>query len=407
MDTPSFLTLVQLQETYQKILDYKEEIDEEDIISPTPFLSIEQALDHLEKAKKHEAAQLGDVYDYLIQLDNYLKQFELYKNITLQFFSKLDDYTKKYVQQSIHYIGIENFTKKLFEDFSEGRYIQTGVQLSIDLLQQHIKKFTDNYQQFQVKENRKKARLFDELQKYRDEVDENATLFDYIKRIVPPSPNLSKERLAAIKLGYKTQQKKVLRDLIDHKPNKLARPLHRLKQALSSGRTDLLQNALNKLAKVIAPTIIKEPINHAHLKNKLIDVKGTAEPGSRMTMRVNKKLPVSIIVGNQGGFIFNRVELDFGDNTILCYNKDFDFLPNHKYLLHVHLKKNFPFLGLHDPLTQKSFDINEVESVVKCTTCGNFMYDFSVEDNSGICAFPKCKGKQFYKPADTQFWVEK
>ena len=133
-----------------------------------------------------------------------------------------------------------------------------------------------------------------------------------------------------------------------------------------------------------------------------------ADRQTKITTRgkLNDKQKIKLEVDKIGAFYLENLELNFGENTIIYENESFGFLLEKPSILTVQLNKIHLFLGRYDPLTQKAFEIQELNDIVRCKDCRNFLYDFSVEENEGRCMIKNCESKAFYNAKNAKFWVK-
>jgi hypothetical protein len=177
-------------------------------------------------------------------------------------------------------------------------------------------------------------------------------------------------------------------------------------EALRSNDNEKMQVFLDRATKEIAKTYIVYPKNNAILKEKLVNISGKSEANTHVLLTINNKRKIKLAVDKNGDFHLENIELNFGQNTIVYENESFGFLENEPHVLTLQLNKTYLFLGRYDPLTQKAFEISELNEIWRCKSCRNFSYNFSVEENEGRCIIKKCESKAFYTAADAKFWVK-
>lgn len=210
--------------------------------------------------------------------------------------------------------------------------------------------------------------------------------------------------LNQLKKGYFYLKQLELNDYIANKENKFTNILKVFQAALLQQNQLQITYALGEIKKLVQNTIITTPTNYSKLYQKLLILKGLSEPNTTVVIKVNNNTKYQTLVNNKGEFAIFDIPLTFGDNSILYQNKEFGFLDDCPQFLHLFVEQVYPFSGLHDPVTQKIFEKNEIQIILRCKTCLNFMYDFSVSENNQSCTIPNCYGKTFYNFEENEFW---
>ncbi|MGB1241551.1 MAG: hypothetical protein ACPG49_03455 [Chitinophagales bacterium] len=403
--SPIKFHLAQLKDVFGKLLKIKTLVDEDEVIAVNVFYKAEQELKYLEQLEAPSLSQIKTLENYLICLKRYLHQFEQYSKITKSFFLKASETLEKSVLEgSYHFLAAKNMARQLFHYFIEGTYFKIGLQKSVDKLKHLIASFWEQMPSLEVKTPIGDFDIFKAISKHSpDSFDLNA----YLSEHIDISPNrISATRIKQIKEGYYYLYRKSLVNKIEGKEYKLAKRLTLLETGLRKQNEQVIYKALRLMQQLIKPTAITSPTNYMNTQQKLIKLTGLSEPDSTIILVINRQRPLKMVVTKDEKFVFNNIELKFGDNTLICYNRDFLFLDNHKYHLHIHLERHYPFIGMHDPLTQKDFQESEAQIIMRCTTCKNYEYDFSVEENNNLCVFPKCEGRSFWNWEDTEYWME-
>lgn len=402
--------LQKLTEVFQELLKIKDSVDKDDIISAEIFAEAERDLSHLKTLTNPSNDAIEYLEQDLIQLKHYLLQFKEYSKYTKAFFEKINKELKDSNLQSSHsYLTVQNLARQIFDDFSEGKYFKVGLEYSINQIKHFMKVFWRQVPNLKTKAPMDELPIFQTAYQVQQQQEE-PEVFDlqtYLSKHLDTRPNrIAASRITQIKEGYYRLYHKVLTDKIYDKSYKLEKRLKFLEMGLRKQNEEIIYKALRLIQQLVQPTAIKSPMNYLNTQQKLIKVIGISEPNSTMVLIINKQKPLKTIVAADQSFEFDDIELEFGDNTLICYNQNFLFLDNHKYHLHVHLERHYPFIGMYDPLTQKAFQENEAQIIVRCTTCRNYEYDFSVEENNNRCVFPKCEGRTFWNWEDTEYWVE-
>ncbi|MFK7907487.1 MAG: hypothetical protein AB8B69_20290 [Chitinophagales bacterium] len=397
--------LAQLKDVFQELLKIRASVDEDEVIAVHVFYKAEQQLKYLEELEVAPFSQIKALENHLICLKKYLFQFEQYSKITKSFFQKTSEILEKSVLESSYpFLAAQKMARQLFHHFIEGHYFKVGLQKSIDQLKHLIASFWKQMPSLETKIPIGDFEIFKTVSKHpTEEFDLNA----YLSEHIDISPNqMSATRTKQVKEGYYYLYRKALVNRIQGKEYKLAKRLTLLETGLRKQNEQVIYKALRLMQRLIQPTSITSPTNYTNTQQKLIKLTGLSEPDSTMILIINRQRPLKMIVAKDEKFVFDNIELTFGDNTLICYNQDFLFLDNHKYHLHIHLERHYPFIGMHDPLTQKDFQESEAQIIMRCTTCKNYEYDFSVEENNNVCVFPKCEGKSFWNWEDTEYWME-
>lgn len=392
----------QLKEQYTELERFKRKIDPDSNIRPELFLQIAHQIKAISHTKIAAQDQLQHIVEQLKKLQDYLSQFEAFRRMSLTFFEETKSVSKIIRQTSIPYIAAKEYFRQIFENFKKGDYLQTGLYASIQLMEQYIEQF---YQQTAEKINDAPFSQITLSSPSQNRISDLPALKQYIATNTSLTPDIASARMIEITKGFFTLKRKELYLATTGKEYKLSKRLELLKHTLIKGDTEQIITALRTLSNMVHVTQLLSPINHSTTPKKLIAVTGTTEPATKVTILLNKKTSMETLADKKGAFIFEEVELEFGDNTIEYQNNELFFLAQQKGILHLKLETSYPFLGLHDPMTQKAFQPSEAAIIIRCQTCQNFMYDFAMEENNGECAIPKCDGREFVNIDDTEFWV--
>lgn len=217
--------------------------------------------------------------------------------------------------------------------------------------------------------------------------------------------NYDHQRLQDIRLAFHRMKKEEVKAFLRGEEYVYQRPLAALQAALISRDQEELHVALMAWQKLLTPLRIVTPGNYTRTQVKLARIEGFVEPNSMIALEVNQEYRLKTRADKHGHFTFKEADLTFGDNTLVCYNQDFLFVDNFRFFLHIHLERHYYFMGRHDPFTQRAFQADDLHSIVRCKTCHNFMYDYSVTENHGYCTMADCSSKAFFKDRDTEFWL--
>ncbi len=213
------------------------------------------------------------------------------------------------------------------------------------------------------------------------------------------------QRLQDIRLAFHRMKKEEVTAFLRGEEYPYERPLAILKEALLKKDQKELHVALLAWQKILTPLRIISPGNYSRTQVKLARIEGYSEPNSLVALEVNQSYRLKTRVDKNGHFTFDQADLAFGDNTLVLYNHDFLFIDNFRFFLHIHLERHYYFMGRHDPFTQRAFQADELDSITRCKTCNNFMYDYSVMENHGYCTMTDCSSKAFFDSKDTEFWL--
>lgn len=402
--------LQKLSEVFQELLRIRSIVDTDEIIAVDIFLQSERELSHLQKQERPSLEEIKSLEKDLVRLKHYLLQFEEYSNLTKAFFQKIAEESGDAKLEASHaYLTVQKLARQIFEDFSEGKYFGIGLQKSVDSLKYFMRTFWRQFPDLSEKEPIGDSAIFQAAyQKHRkNEPESPFDLHHYLSQYMDTSrSSIAASRIKQIKEGYYRLYQRVLINSIKGVDYKLTKRVKLLETGLRKQNEQVINKALRLIQQLVQPTAIKSPINYLKTQKKLIKVTGISEPTSTMILTVNQQKKLRTIVADDQSFEFGDIELEFGDNDLICYNQDFLFLDNHKYHLHIHLERHYPFIGMYDPLTQKAFQESEAQLIVRCTTCKNYEYDFSVEENNNRCVFPKCEGRTFWNWEDMEYWME-
>lgn len=408
--------LSKLTEVFQELLKIKSSVDPEGIIAVAIFHRIEEGLAEMHKTISPSLIRLKSIETELIRLKHYLEEFDQYSRLSKRFFKETNQkFDANVLQSSYPFLAAKNIARQLFEDFMEGRYFTIGLKKSIDQLKHFMRLFWKQNSLPEAKIPIDKFEIFEQV--YQKENEGDFDLNAYLSEYIDTTPNkISATRIKQIKGGYYHLYRKALVHLIEKKEDvkgkqkeedyKLAKRLALLETGLRKQNEQVIYKALRLIQQLVQPVAILTPTNYTNTQQKLIKLTGISEPKSTMVLLINNQPPLKVVVGDDQKFVFDDIELQFGDNTLICYSQDFLFLDNHKYHLHIHLERHYPFIGMYDPLTQKAFQENEAQIIVRCTTCRNYEYDFSVEENNNRCVFPKCEGQTFWNWEDREYWMD-
>ena len=393
----------QLQEHYREILKLKQQADPESVVNQQVFIRLHQQISRHEWDALPAHDYLEHTFEQLNKLREYLYQFEAFRRMSLSFFKEAKKIPVAEAKKNVHYTAAKQFFKQIYEDFKAGRFIQSGMYASIQQMEKHTKAF-HHFIAKSKQEQPPEMVIFEPI--HRQEEEEDApTLVEFVQGKLSTTPDIPKTRLEQITKGYFVLKAKELSLFTNGENFKLSKRLEFLKKGLTEGETQKILTAVRLLSQMVAPTRITSPTNYITTSKKLIQITGTTEPGTDIIIILNEKVQQETLAKDDGSFVFPLLELEFGKNTIEYYNNELFFLNQQRGYLHITLDAKLPFLGMHDPLTQKAFQESEATIIRRCSTCQSFMYDFSIEENNDECAVPKCDGRDFYEMDDTEFWL--
>jgi len=407
--TAKYQSVYSLRKAYNSLLVSWQKADSHQLINTRLLDELEQQILVLESRQQAEnilQARLIYIEEQIVKLKAYLVDFKRFKEQTIAFFEEISHTLQTTTTEDAKTVGLHNSyystiqtqAKQLFDDFEAGRYWRSGIAASVDLLLQYI----ESCKYWQSKE----APVFSPPNKILHEsLMPDSTVQNYLNKLGATALYDAKH-LSVIKQAYYDLRMLTLIQRVRKGVHPLEKPLNRLRAALKAPSRANVRQALQYLSKYVKPTIIINPQNFSTVKQKVLDITGTTEPNTQVSIIVNKMATHTVKANAKGVFLFKTIELEFGSNKIQYYNHVYHFLQQRYPVLHLNVITDYLFMGLHDPLTQKAFEQDEIELIVRCASCHNFMYDFAIEENEGYCAMPKCGHKQFYRQGDPNFWVK-
>ena len=336
----------------------------------------------------------------LLKVKTYLEQYKQFLKIQ----EENQEVSKECSKAALfHFSMAKHLEKQIALDFKEGRFVNIGLQNKIDLFVHHLKKFKETSEESRVHQEARKL-MDKKIQRLQKAYPEQSMAEIAAREILPPS-KFSHATLAQIEATYFVLCREEAKWRWNGKTFKIGEELLQLKEALIKRDGELLQETLNNIReKIVQPHIVSPDVS-VPLPYKYVNIKGVGEPNSLVLMLVNETgLSLSTPTDEKGNFVFENTELQFGINQIMFLDERYFFTDEDIQTYSISVAERYPFTGLHDPATQKAFANEEVNEIVRCMTCHNFMYDFSAIDNERTCTIPNCNGKDFWRVYETEFW---
>lgn len=395
--------------SYKELLQLRQQNDPDHCINNTPFEDLKKDIEKLKNKTEISQKRKAILEQKISSLQAYLREFATFDRLQNKRAQLTHNLPKETLHKSINYIAMDRYAAQLTEDFGAANYLRSGIAPSIQRFKFHFEKFIDKHFKNTTHLKNKKSNILNEvLEKSLFEKithkDNYENVFTYVQHNFSDTLELPASKVLQLKRGYHLHHQKVVEDEILGKKNKLKEPLDLLKKAFMTGNNAQYQKAILSLQRTIKSINIQTPNNYASVRHKLLNILGTTEPNSAINLIVNNSRNFEAMATNAGEFKFEDIELRTGENLLIFFNQKYALIDDRQYHLHISLSLDYPFMGLYDPLTQKAFATNEIDMIVRCQTCGNFMYDFSVEDNDDDCTFPKCNGRKFAGHQQPAFW---
>ncbi|OWY24545.1 hypothetical protein C7N43_19540 [Sphingobacteriales bacterium UPWRP_1] len=400
------ISATELQNLYAQLLDLKNKADKEGVVAPGRFAILQQQTENLQTPVT--AHRLIYLHNQLQQFMQYMQQFDRYKKAVSVFFANHKSNNNFTYEQLLRYFFIQNLSRRLFDDFCAGNYLETHIEPSINLLLNliagYVKCESRLMQHPPTPADIEKLPVFNVLK----QPTGNLPLKEYVKRFFPNETafTFSSKRLGSIAGGFFMLSAYELKDTFLGKPNPFTPLLAQLKEALLTHNHAQVSHVLNKMTQLIPPVIINTPGNNSTTRFKVIDIQGTAPPNSGVILILNNNTQFTTQANEQGFFTFAKTELQSGQNTLQCYSPQYQFLYPSVPVYCITFVAAFPFTGRIDPVTQQPLTETEIESIWRCANCKNYMFSYSVEDNNGVCVILKCNGKTFYNHRQKEFWTQ-
>ena len=392
----SKISIKQLKAEFDALLLHKKKIDPEHIVNLQIFENFEQKYHKTVQNSEISSKKTAFLQNELKALGIYLKHFSLFLGLYEQFLQR-----EKMAKKDAAFHQASHFINIMLETFTEGKYVEIGVIEQIDLLRNaliNLQKKPENIKKTVEKSDN--IALFDDFETSKSDISSYFTEKKLHKN------SLSAAEFAKLKKAYDDLKQDMMRHLLLRKKYKYNNLVNAFSKALRSQDAAKMQVFLGKAKKEIVATRIEAPKNKAILDEKLVNISGKGEANSNILLIINNKQKIKLEVDKIGAFYLENLELNFGENTIIYENESFGFLLEKPSILTVQLNKIHLFLGRYDPLTQKAFEIQELNDIVRCKDCRNFLYDFSVEENEGRCMIKNCESKAFYNAKNAKFWVK-
>lgn len=399
------ISATELQNLYTQLLEIKNKADKEGVVAHGRFTLLQQQTENLQKpVAVHLLLYLHNQLHLFLQ---YMLQFDRYKKAVTTFFTNHIPDNSFFYEQNLRYLFIQNLARRLFADFSAGNYLETGIEPSVNLLINLISGYEQGkgrfLQQPVTLADIEKLPVFNALKQQ----NSNLPLGEYMKRFFPNETafTFSAKRLGSIAGGFFMLSARELKDTLQGKPNLFSPLLAQLKEALITHNHAQVSQVLNKMTQLIPPVRITNP-GRSTTNFKVIDIQGTAPPNSGVTLLLNNNIQFATQANEQGHFAFDKTELQPGQNTLQCYSPQYHFLYPLIPVFYITFLAAFPFAGRIDPVTQQPLTETAIEFIWRCANCKNYMFNYSVEDNSGVCVILKCNGKTFYNHHQKEFWTQ-
>lgn len=411
------LSLEQLEKNWQELLRFHQKIDPRHILPNWLLTRIGQQLKHLQNDPLLSESQVQRFHQTIEQLRSYLHQFQIF-SVNRQLLHEFQKKQRKQNKATLpaplnkqHYIAAQAYEKQLLKDFTRAAYWSGDISHTVSQFDYYVRQMQQQIEAPPPEAFKTSAELelftshqagIDAIQTNKSDKKDPVTL--YVKSQITAVPRLEPERMEQIKQGYFFLQNEVMRNYIKRLPHRLTKPLAILLKTLKSGHRIHINHALQNLKKYIKPMIIDEPKNFSTAPQRLIRMLGHAEPLSTVVIQVNNEEVTKLRADIVGDFRLDDITLKFGENIITCYSAEYFFLDNVPLILHLHFEESYPFIGRNDPLTQKLFQKEELNMIIKCQICGNFQYDFSIEETDGYCTIMDCDGSEFWNHHEPRFW---
>ena len=389
-------SIKQLKSEYDALLLYKRKIDPQNIIPLHIFSNFEEKYQKTAEKSDFLPKKLKNLQNELQALSIYLGHFSIFLGLYEQFLQR-----EKMAKKDVAFYQAKNFIDVTLESFTNGNDVEIGLIQQIELLRNaisNLKKKPENTKK--TIEKSENLPLFEEFRASKQEI------YAFVAEKKLYKNGLSAAKSTKLKKAYNHLQLQHLQYTAKRKSYRYRFLVKYFGEALRSNDNEKMQVFLDRATKEIAKTYIVYPKNNAILTEKLVNISGKSEANTNVLLTINNKRKIKLAVDKNGDFHVEKLELHFGQNTIAYENESFGFLEKKPTILELQLNKNYLFLGRYDPLTQKAFEVSELNEIWRCKSCRNFSYNFSVQENEDRCIIKKCESKTFYTAEDAQFWVK-
>ncbi|QQS29752.1 MAG: hypothetical protein IPM47_02005 [Sphingobacteriales bacterium] len=406
-----FVTINDILTLYQHLLEMRTTIDGDGSLCPKLFDRLNDELTKVINLKEQqfEALRLKDLSRQIESLFQYLEQFRFFKETVNTFFNLFPSEQKDVFEDHSRYLQIQLTIRRLFTDFQEGNYLQSRIILSLDRLKSLIQTYSEHREQRKIEQQNLDCQIpLNSLPIFTPLQDTNYDgLSTYMGQFFPKNTaaNYTSEQLTQIEHGYFSLKVEALKAELNKKNSLYAPLLPDLKQALKENDHPRIRIILQTMSELAPPIQITRPGNDGKNYFKVIQVQGTAPPDSPVSIVLNGTHQYNTHANPAGKFSFEHIELNPGQNTLICFNPRLRFMyPDVQR--QIHLIEKLPFEGRIDPVTQQYLEPENIDTIVRCEKCRNYMYAYSVSENDNICVILKCNSKNFYKNSQPEFWTE-
>ncbi len=401
--------LNELKLLYQQLKRQKQELDVENNISEQIFVSIEETIRDEEINTENKAMALTALQTKLTQLSQYLSNYSFFNMLTNKREVLKQNFPQELLEKSYNFRAAENYISQITQYFKEGQFLKTGLVTTCAQLNTYLDNCPKEMRQLQqiVHPAQHPLQLTGFSKYYQQQATKSMVgLQAFIAKEINTNTNIPIKWLQAIEKGFTNLRLKSMQHRAEGKPFTLNKPIKKLKKALQNFDDDALLKAIAEFKEQVPQSKIVSHQNNSRILDKRIDLKGRSAENSMVLVRLNNQKKWEVPTNKKGVFVVPDIELKFGENLIEFENKDFGFLEAAPQIFRIQLEKKYLFLGRIDPLTQMEFSVSQIKDIMRCADCYNFCYNFSVEENEGRCAMPKCDGKTFFNANDTDFWLE-
>ncbi|HRI26873.1 MAG TPA: hypothetical protein PK239_14420 [Chitinophagales bacterium] len=401
----------QLQTQYTQLLQLRRQTDPNGIVFAAGWLRLQHVVHTL--PAQPSALHHNHLQAYLNRMERFLIGFDRYTKLVKPFFTTYPrSFTPISITDQLLYATIQNLARNLFARFKQGNGFYADIYTDIALLAANINRFTQL-------QNRQLANvipapatplhLLPIFEPLRATAGTAApSLEQYLQQSLPnPSSGglFTRHRLSQIAQGFFKLKAEELEHLF-RKKNYLFSPfLPNLKEALKQNNHPAISSLLTQMSRLIPTTGITHPPAGSTTQFKVITVQGVSITGSKVLLQINKEPPLSATTNEQGIFTFEKIELTEGLNSLSCFHPTYRFLytslPKHL----VYYTQKLPYSGRIDPITQQPLDQQDINLIWRCAACKNYMLNYSVTENDGVCPILKCDSKYFYHKENKEFWM--
>ncbi|MGB1204343.1 MAG: hypothetical protein ACPG5B_01785 [Chitinophagales bacterium] len=392
----SEISIKKLKSEFDVLRLHKKKIDPQNIINLQIFDNFEQKYHKTVQNSDFLPKKLKNLQNELQALSTYLGHFSIFLGLYEQFLEQ-----EKIAEKDVAFYQASSFINLTLESFTKGKDVEIGVIEQIELLRNAITNLRKKPTKLEnALDKNEKLPLFNNFKA------SNAKINAFVAEKKIYKNPLSPAKFAKLKNAYDILKQDMMQYLIKREAYRYRFFMQYFCDALQSNDVPKMQVFLNRAKKEIATTCIEMPKNGAILEEKLVNISGRSEANTYVLLTINNEQKIKTEVDKNGIFHLENIELSFDENVITYENESFGFIEDKPHYLTFQLKKTYLFLGRYDPLTQKAFEVEELNDIVRCESCRNFLYNFSVAENEGNCMIKSCEGKSFYSSKDAQFWVK-